>query len=279
MRQTTRLPRPLGRSPPDTGPRRKRPGRFRPPFFRGARRAARGLPPLSATIHRTYGRMTSQPLDSDAPNSGDPGCRPSRRNTVNLGRDRDPLLASGLPTQYVDIDPDETQEWLESLDDVVDERRPLPGPLPHAVAAASGRASSNVGVPSLRSTDYINTIPPEREPWFPGDEEVERRIRALHPLERRDHGAPRAAPGHRRRRPHLHLRVVGDAVRGRLQPLLPRQGPPRRRRPGLLPGPRLPRHLRPRLPRGPAHRATSSTASARSCRTRAAACRPTRTRG
>src|SRR5258708_6174623 len=35
-----------------------------------------------------------------------------------------------------------------------------------------------VGVPGLRSTDYINTIPPEREPWFPGDEYVERRIRA-----------------------------------------------------------------------------------------------------
>jgi pyruvate dehydrogenase E1 component len=35
-----------------------------------------------------------------------------------------------------------------------------------------------VGVPGLRSTDYINTIPPEREPWFPGDEHVERRIRA-----------------------------------------------------------------------------------------------------
>src|ERR1700729_1377747 len=35
-----------------------------------------------------------------------------------------------------------------------------------------------VGVPGLRSTDYINTIAPEREPWFPGDEYVERRIRA-----------------------------------------------------------------------------------------------------
>src|SRR4051812_50166475 len=37
----------------------------------------------------------------------------------------------------------------------------------------------NVGVPALRSTDYINTIPPEREPWFPGDEHIERRIRAF----------------------------------------------------------------------------------------------------
>jgi len=33
-------------------------------------------------------------------------------------------------------------------------------------------------VPALRSTDYINSIPPEREPWFPGDEDIERRIRA-----------------------------------------------------------------------------------------------------
>ena len=36
-----------------------------------------------------------------------------------------------------------------------------------------------IGVPALRSTDYINTIPPEREPWFPGDEDIERRIRAF----------------------------------------------------------------------------------------------------
>src|SRR5258708_7542294 len=35
-----------------------------------------------------------------------------------------------------------------------------------------------VGVPPLTTTDYINTITPEAEPWFPGDEHVERRIRA-----------------------------------------------------------------------------------------------------
>jgi pyruvate dehydrogenase E1 component len=29
------------------------------------------------------------------------------------------------------------------------------------------------------STDYINTVPPDREPWFPGDEEMERRIRRI----------------------------------------------------------------------------------------------------
>ncbi len=36
-----------------------------------------------------------------------------------------------------------------------------------------------VGVPLMVQTDYINTIPPEQEPWFPGDEYIERRIRAF----------------------------------------------------------------------------------------------------
>ena len=35
----------------------------------------------------------------------------------------------------------------------------------------------HVGVPSLTSTDYVNTIPTDREPWFPGDEEAERAYR------------------------------------------------------------------------------------------------------
>ena len=114
-----------------------------------------------------------------------------------------------------------------------------------------------VGVPSLRSTDYINTIPPEREPWFPGDEHVERRIRAYIRWNA-------AIMVHRAQRPGIavggHISSYASlrvAVRGRLQPLLPRQGPPGRRRPDLVPGARLPRHLRPRLPRGPADRAAA----------------------
>src|ERR1700712_4843400 len=79
------------------------------------------------------------------------------------------VITSGLASQLIDTDPDETQEWVESLDAVVNN-------------AGRGRArylmlrmlersrEQQVGVPSLRSTDYINTIPPEQEPWFPGDE-------------------------------------------------------------------------------------------------------------
>ncbi|MCB5293719.1 hypothetical protein BJQ90_03177 [Arthrobacter sp. SO3] len=73
-------------------------------------------------------------------------------------------------------------------------------------------------------------------------------------LERRGDGAPGAAGRYRRRRAHLHLCRGRDTLRGRVQPLLPRQGPPRRRGPGLLPGPRLPRHVCPGLHGGPALR-------------------------
>jgi pyruvate dehydrogenase E1 component len=77
-----------------------------------------------------------------------------------------------------DIDPDETFEWLESLDALIDERGR--GRARYVMLKLLERArEKQVGVPALRSTDYINTIPPEREPWFPGDEDIERRIRAF----------------------------------------------------------------------------------------------------
>ena len=88
------------------------------------------------------------------------------------------VIHEGLPTQLPDIDPDETQEWLASFDAMLDDRGRERAR--YVMLRLLERArEKQVGVPALRSTDYINTIPPEREPWFPGDEEVERRIRAF----------------------------------------------------------------------------------------------------
>src|SRR2546421_3445820 len=36
-----------------------------------------------------------------------------------------------------------------------------------------------VGLPSMVQTDYINTIPPEQEPYFPGNEKLEQAIRRI----------------------------------------------------------------------------------------------------
>ncbi len=92
--------------------------------------------------------------------------------------ERPPVIHEGLPTQLPDIDPDETQEWVESLDALLDERGR--DRARYVMLKLLERARERqVGVPALRSTDYINTIPPEREPWFPGNEHIERRIRAF----------------------------------------------------------------------------------------------------
>jgi pyruvate dehydrogenase E1 component len=92
-------------------------------------------------------------------------------------RDRFNVITDGLPTQLPDIDPDETREWIESFDAAVDSdgRQRARFLMLKLLERARER---QVGVPALRSSDYINSIPPEREPWFPGDEHIERRIRA-----------------------------------------------------------------------------------------------------
>jgi len=95
-----------------------------------------------------------------------------------VAADRSPIISNGLPSQLPDIDAEETQEWLESLDAVV-ERSGRHRARYLMLALLQRARQRQVGVPSLRSTDYINTIPPEAEPWFPGDEELERRIRRI----------------------------------------------------------------------------------------------------
>ena len=79
--------------------------------------------------------------------------------------------------QLPDIDPDETAEWVAALDDLIDTN---PGRAEFLIRRLMLHARSRrIGVPSMVSTHYINTIPPEEEPYFPGDEDIERRIRRL----------------------------------------------------------------------------------------------------
>ena len=145
-------------------------------------------------------------------------------------------------------------------------RRSAAGPVPDAAAARPGpRAARRAAGPDHHRLHQHH--PHRGRAVLPRRRGDRAPLPGVDPVERGDHGAPRPAPGHRRRRPHLHLRVLGQPVRGRLQPFLPRQEPSRRRRPGLLPGPRLPRHVRQGVPGGPAVRPTW-TASGRRSRTR-----------
>lgn len=91
--------------------------------------------------------------------------------------DRVRVIREGVASYLPDIDPEETSEWLESFDAVLE--RSGPARARYLLLRMLERASEQrVAIPALTSTDYVNTIPTENEPWFPGDEEVERRYRA-----------------------------------------------------------------------------------------------------
>ncbi|MBN9110443.1 MAG: pyruvate dehydrogenase (acetyl-transferring), homodimeric type [Pseudonocardia sp.] len=86
------------------------------------------------------------------------------------------VIRDGLAAHLPDIDPEETAEWLDSFDAVLDEAGQQRAR--YLMLRMLQRARErHVGVPSLTSTDYVNTIPTDREPWFPGDEEAERAYR------------------------------------------------------------------------------------------------------
>ena len=80
--------------------------------------------------------------------------------------------------QLPDIDPAETEEWLASFDQLVEQEGESRARF--LVYKLLKRARQlHVGLPPLTQTRYINTISPEQEPFFPGDEEIEHRIRRI----------------------------------------------------------------------------------------------------
>ncbi|WP_297342450.1 pyruvate dehydrogenase (acetyl-transferring), homodimeric type [Amnibacterium sp.] len=86
--------------------------------------------------------------------------------------DQNPYLAGTL-----DRDPAETAEWVESLDTLVtqaghERAREI------MLSLLSRSQELHLGIPMVPTTDYVNTIAPEDEPTFPGDEDIERRYRA-----------------------------------------------------------------------------------------------------
>lgn len=77
----------------------------------------------------------------------------------------------------MDSDPQETSEWRESLDGVVAHSGHQRG-REIMLSLLKRSKELHLGVPMVPTTDYLNTIAPENEPAFPGDEEIERRYRS-----------------------------------------------------------------------------------------------------
>ena len=79
---------------------------------------------------------------------------------------------------YVDTDPQETQEWIEALDNVIDhhgsERTA------YLIDQQIAHARTNGVLQALHTeTPYINTIGVDQQPPLPGDQAIEHRIRSF----------------------------------------------------------------------------------------------------
>ena len=83
-----------------------------------------------------------------------------------------------MTAEYKDQDPQETQEWIESIEDALEEhgyertRYLLETLIDYA-------QSKGARLPFNTSTPYINTILPSQEPEYPGDRVLERNIKSI----------------------------------------------------------------------------------------------------
>ncbi|MDA8018867.1 MAG: pyruvate dehydrogenase (acetyl-transferring), homodimeric type [Thermoanaerobaculia bacterium] len=81
------------------------------------------------------------------------------------------------PVHPSDLDPVETREWLESLHAVL---RHDGGERARFLVERLVQEARAAGVdPEVRTTDYVNTIPADQEPAYPGDLQIERDLRVL----------------------------------------------------------------------------------------------------
>lgn len=81
-------------------------------------------------------------------------------------------------TQTYDLDPAETQEWLESLQYVIKSKGPERAKYLLSALEDSAKVDG-VEVDMKANTPYINSIAPGQQPVFPGNRELERRIKSI----------------------------------------------------------------------------------------------------
>lgn len=80
--------------------------------------------------------------------------------------------------RQTDLNPQETSEWLEALEQVVDEEGP--DRAAYLVERLLERAANfGISAPLKVTTPYLNTIPAHEEVAYPGDRALERRIKSL----------------------------------------------------------------------------------------------------
>jgi len=100
-----------------------------------------------------------------------------KKKTINLESKKIIRKTFVQPFLHDDLDAVETREWIESLNAVIENDGPSrAGYLLNKVMSKAYTAG--VVLPDTRTTPYINTIPPELEVKSPGDQNIEKKLRA-----------------------------------------------------------------------------------------------------
>ncbi len=86
-------------------------------------------------------------------------------------------LINGLLSQIDDVDSEETQEWLDSFNALVQDKG-NPRARFILLSLLQEARTKNIRIPSPLNTPYVNTIGVHEEAFFPGDEDLEKRIRS-----------------------------------------------------------------------------------------------------
>ena len=76
-----------------------------------------------------------------------------------------------------DPDPEETREWLDALEAVIEREGPERAHFLIEQMLEAGRLSG-INLPYSATTEYVNTIPADRQIAAPGDYAIENRIRS-----------------------------------------------------------------------------------------------------
>ena len=102
--------------------------------------------------------------------------KPKRKEEqVSVQPGASPLI-NGQPNYVPDIDAEETSEWLESIDDLIQTGGPKRARY-ILMSMEEHARRKGVETPPNLTTPYVNTIPVEEEPLYPGDETLERQFR------------------------------------------------------------------------------------------------------
>ncbi|HAY26005.1 MAG TPA: pyruvate dehydrogenase (acetyl-transferring), homodimeric type [Candidatus Accumulibacter phosphatis] len=85
------------------------------------------------------------------------------------------LPENALSASSGDADPQETQEWQDALSGVIDQEGPERAHF--LIQGLIGQArQEGIDIPYSATTEYVNTIPVERQPKYPGNADMEIRI-------------------------------------------------------------------------------------------------------